>query len=189
MGKVSILHQYIAFATGTPLAGILLLLSGRRQQIAGVAFTLGLTVFQVRALAPPRVELQSDAASDFDVYSTNRGQVGIEVIRACFPEPLQLMHSELGIPGVLFPESRVLDYTGLANPAVVHRTFDFERVCSIDKPEFIFRPNPTHQRLNRELDSSECLARNYTRAPLRRRSSCPLYIRKDLVAQYRSCRM
>lgn len=189
IGKTGTLHQYITYAAATPLVGLLLLLSTRVQKIAAVALALGLTAFQVRSIAPQRFELESDAASDFGVYSINSGQVGIEVIKACFPEPLQLMHSELGIPGALFPESRVLDYTGLANPAVAKGTFDFEQVCSKDQPEFIFRPHTTHVRLNRELDSSECLAKNYTRAPLRRRSSCPLYIRNDLVAQYKSCRM
>lgn len=189
VGRAGSAHQYITYAAGTAMLGVLLLLSPRHQKLAALALTLGLTALQLRALAPPRLELESDAASDYGVYSINSGQVGIEVIKACFREPLQLMHSELGIPGALFPESRVLDYTGLANPAVAKGTFDFEQVCSKDQPEFIFRPHTTHQRLNRELDSSPCLAKNYTRAPLRRWSSCPLYVRNDLVAQYKSCRM
>lgn len=188
IGSAGIGHQYITYAAVPPLVGGLLLLSTRLQKIGALALTLGLAAFQIYSVAPPRLELETDAESDFGVYSNNSGQVGIDVIKACFPEPLQLMHSELGIPGALFPESRVLDYTGLANPDVAKHTFDFEQVCSTEQPGFIFRPHTTHQRLNRTLDSSECLAENYTRAPLRRWSSCPLYVRNDLVARYRSCR-
>jgi hypothetical protein len=189
IGRLGSEHQYIVYAAGTPLLGLLLLLPSHRQKFYAVTLTLALSVFQIGRMAPPAFELQSDAESDFDVYSTNRGQVGIEVIKACFPEPLQLMHSELGIPGALLPESRILDYTGLANPAVARGTFDFEQICSTEQPGFIFRPHTTHERLNRELDSSECLAKNYALAPLNRCSSCPLYVRNDLIARYRSCGM
>lgn len=189
IGRLGSEHQYIVYAAGTLLLGLLLLLPVQRQKIYAVALTLALSVFQIGRMAPPALELQSDAESDFDVYSINSGQVGMEVIKACFPEPLQLMHSELGIPGALLPESRILDYTGLANPAVARGTFDFEQICSLDQPGFIFRPHTTHERLNRELDSSECLAKNYARAPLKRCSSCPLYVRNDLIARYESCGM
>jgi hypothetical protein len=189
VGRSGSAHQYIVYAAGTPLLGLLLLLPIQRQRIYAVTLTLALAVFQIGRMAPPSFELQSDAESDFDVYSTNSGQVGIEVIKACFPEPLQLMHSELGIPGALLPESRILDYTGLANPAVARGTFDFEQICSIHQPGFIFRPHTTHERLNRELNTSECLAKNYTRAPSNRCSSCPLYVRNDLIAHYESCGM
>jgi hypothetical protein len=189
VGRAGSENQYIVYAAGTPFLGLLLLLPPQRQKIYAVLLTLALSVFQIGRMAPPAFELQSDAESDFDVYSTNNGQVGIEVIKACFPEPLQLMHSELGIPGALLPESRILDYTGLANPAVAKGTFDFEQICSIHQPGFIFRPHTTHERLNRKLDSSECLAKNYALAPLDRCSSCPLYVRNDLIAHYNSCGM
>jgi hypothetical protein len=185
--RFGLAHQYIHYFVGTTLVGALLLCPRGLQKWAVLAASLVIAAHQILATAPPVAGVTSDAEADLAVYSTNSGQVGIEVILRCFEEPLQIMHSELGIPGVLFPESRILDFTGLANPAVVHETFDFEQVCNTDRPEFIFRPHPTHERLNRNLDASPCFASRYVRVKPRRHTSCPLYVRKDLLAKFVAC--
>jgi hypothetical protein len=187
LGRFGLGHQYLDYFAVTAVVGILLLCSSRVRRWAVPAASIGILGYQVMSTVPPVAGVVSDAESDLAVYANNSGQVGIDVILRCFKEPVQIMHSELGIPGVLFPESRILDFTGLANPAVVHETFDFEQVCETARPEFIFRPHPTHQRLNRELDSSPCLAKNYTRVRSRKYTSCPLHVRKDLMPQFLAC--
>lgn len=188
MSRVGIGKQYLVFLMGTPITAILLLCSSPARKWGALVACLGVATYQVFWTAPASARIVADADADLAVYSRNSGQVGIEVIRRCFSEPLQIMHSELGIPGVLFPESRILDFTGLANPAVAQSRFDFEQLCETSRPEFIFRPHVTHQRLNRELDHSACLAQNYVRVRAPRYSSCPLHVRRDLLAKFEACR-
>jgi hypothetical protein len=87
----------------------------------------------------------------------------------------------------MFPESRVIDLTGLANPSIVEQRFDLEALCQKDRPEFLFRPHQTHRALNRSIDQSPCVAENYALAPLPRKSVCPLLVRKDLLPRYLAC--
>jgi hypothetical protein len=179
--------HYLVCLAGTPAVGFMRLFSTRAPWLGAVGATLGLSAYQIASTAPAVVGIVSDAAADFADYSKNSGAVGVDRILRCFEEPLQLMHSELGIVGVLFPESRIVDFTGLANPAVANDTFDFEQFCATARPEFIFRPHVTHERLNRELDSSHCLAENYSAVPPARYTSCPLHVRSDLLAKYLAC--
>jgi hypothetical protein len=147
----------------------------------------GVAALQIPSALPPSWSIVSDELSNTKTIGSHAADVGIDVIQRCFTEPLQLTHSEIGLPGVLFPESRIIDFTGLANPRIVDRTFDFEQLCKTDRPEFIYRPHWTHQALNHVLDGSACLRERYTAVPLPRRSSCPLYVRKDLVSRYLEC--
>jgi hypothetical protein len=166
---------YAAYFVGLAVVGV------PRVRFLAIPMVLYMAVPRRFTLADDRAIYEASAARDGDL-------VGLDTVRACFAEPLQIVHSELGVPGVLFPESRIIDYTGLANPSVVDGRFDFERLCLDARPEFIFRPHWTHKRLNESLDASRCLAEGYTAVPLPRPSGCPLYVRNDLVTRFEACK-
>ena len=148
------------------------------------AVVLGLGVLAVAAV--PRGEAWArDEVIDEYALSSDGSLKGLADIRRCFPEPVSLVHSELGVPGVMLLESRVVDYTGLANPAVAHGTFDFEAFCADETPQFIFRPHWTHRRLNAQLAQSDCLKERYLPAE----GNNALLVRSDLRAQWNACTM
>lgn len=146
------------------------------------AVVLGLGLSAVLAV-PPQRSWVPDELIDARALASDNSLRGLETIRRCFPEPVTLVHSELGVPGVLLLESRIVDYTGLANPAVAHGTFDFEAFCLADRPEFIFRPHWTHRRLNAVLDQSACLRERYVVAA----NTTALFVRADLAPRWTSC--
>jgi hypothetical protein len=151
------------------------------------AASLCLGAVQTSRTLPAEIGVVSDEVSNMRTIRSHTADVNIDVIRRCFEEPLTLTHSEIGLPGVLFMESKIIDFTGLANPKVVNGTFDFETTCESERPEFIYRPHYTHKALNETLDQSPCLSAGYTRVKLPRRSSCPLHVRNDLLAHYLAC--
>lgn len=178
------------FFLGLPLVA---LSSGRPTRAGGPLATVAIPLLALGVGIGSTTVLRTPfhVATDDAIYARSAARdgdlVGMTAIRRCFEEPLTLTHSELGVPGVLFPESTLIDFTGLANPRIVDRSFDFERVCANDRPEFVFRPHRTHRRRNEELGASRCLAEGYTLAILPRRSACPLYVRNDLVARFGAC--
>src|SRR6185436_19792482 len=108
----------------------------------------GLAALQALSVFPRSSQIASDDVSNTRTVESHAADVGIDVIQRCFLQPLQIVHSEIGLPGVMFPEWRVIDVTGLANPSIVEQRFDFEALCRHDRPEFVFRPHPTHRALN-----------------------------------------
>lgn len=195
--------DYARCLAGAPLLGMLVYGASRWQrwrarrggaQLATPSVALGsaalvavLTAAGVSHALTPSWTIVSDEVSNAKTIFSHAAAVNMEIIDRCFEEPFQLTHSEIGLPGVMFLESKVIDFTGLANPSIIDQTFDFELLCTRDKPEFVYRPHPTHRALNRTLDGSACLAQNYVRVRLPRRSSCPLYVRRDLLDQYLKC--
>ena len=174
----ALLSFYLVFFLGLPIVALISPFdraARTRMRMVGTATVLLIVVVSVvtsRAplrVAPDDVIYASSATRDGDL-------LGIDAIRRCFEEPLKVMHSELGVPGVLFPESKVIDYTGLANPSIVDRSFDFESLCRSERPDFVFRPHRTHRKPNEELSASPCLAEKYTLARLPHPSACPLYV-------------
>lgn len=185
------LTSYFVFFLGLPIVALVAgraRIRGAPARIVGLA---ALTVVPVVIASVTTLQKPFRVVEDDVIYTSSATRdgdlVGIDTIRGCFEEPLKLTHSELGVPGVLFPESKIIDYTGLANPSIIDRSFDFERLCRADRPDFVFRPHRTHRTLNEELSASRCLAEEYTPARLRRRSACPLYVRNDHVARFEAC--
>lgn len=107
---------------------------------------------------------------------------GIKTLRRAFREPLHIYHSEIGVSGVLFLNSRVTDLSGLMNKRMTLRHLPFDSLCRQDQPEAIFLPHKNYRELNRQILHSACL-RNYTRVVPE--SSSPLYIRNDLLQVFR----
>jgi hypothetical protein len=188
--------EYARYTLGVPaLALVLALGAGTRASWAAwlpaawlpAALACGLAALQLKSTLPRSWGIVSDEVSNTNTIDSHTADVGIDVIRRCFEQPFQMTHSEIGLPGVLFLESRIIDFTGLANRQVIDGSFDFESLCTDQRPEFVYRPHWTHRALNRRLDESACLAENYTQVPLPRRASCPLLVRNDLVARYTDC--
>jgi hypothetical protein len=181
------LEQYWMYCAGAPLAAAVLFFKRRFWSTVALVLVSALAAYQLSVTAPRRLSVVTDEVSDWQTLEINWGQRGLDLIKKCFPETVTVMHSELGLPGVFLPEARIIDFSGLANPAVAHGTFNFESVCRTDAPEFIFRPHETHERLIREISQSPCFQQNYTQVVSRRESTCPLYIRNDLLAKYQAC--
>lgn len=203
--EVVTLEEYARFFIGPPLLGLLALAFSRSapggdpstpapafrsvaRNIAPAAVVAALALFQTSRTWPESLGVVTDEDSNQRTIYSHSAVVGIEPIQRCFAEPLTMTHTEIGLPGVLFLESRIIDMTGLANREVVQGTFDFDALCSRERPEFIFRPHWSHVRLNQELNASACLAQNYTKVALERRASCPLLVRNDLLGRYKACR-
>lgn len=181
------LSFYLVFFLGLPIVGLISPFGrAARIRIVGAATVLLIVVASVVASREPFRVVEDDVI--YASSATRDGDlVGIDTIRWCFEEPLRVTHSELGVPGVLFPESKVIDFAGLANPSIVDRSFDFESLCTSERPDFVFRPHRTHRKLNAELSTSRCLAEKYTLARLPRPSACPLYVRNDHAERFDAC--
>jgi hypothetical protein len=177
------LWQYLVYALGLVVFGLLALVPPAARRLALPALTTLLALASVVRTTAQPLEIRADDMIYEHAVPGDRSLRGLSMIRRCFPEPLALTHSELGLPGVLLPESRIIDFTGLANPQVVRRQFDFERLCQDDRPEFIFRPHWTHQGLNQQLTRSPCLAARYTRPAL---PDGP-FVRNDLLERFNTC--
>lgn len=109
--------------------------------------------------------------------------MGLERLRAI--EPKVLYHTDMGAPGVLFPEAKVVDLDGLLNEDITLRGARFEDLCRADRPDAIYVPNRGYARLRQEMLSSKCLEGYRAVTPMR---YAPLHIRKDLVRRYRKKR-
>jgi hypothetical protein len=183
------LVEYVRYLIGVPALALVLALRNGAWSGATLPSVLavGMAAVQVASTLPSSWGIVSDEVSNTNTIETHTADVGINVIQRCFEQPFQMTHSEIGLPGVLFLESRIIDFTGLANRKVIDGSFDFESLCTNERPEFVYRPHWTHRALNRRLDDSACLAENYTQVALPRSASCPLLVRNDLVARYTAC--
>lgn len=148
-----------------------------------VVLLLG-TLFALPPRLPPAL---GDAPSVERIRKRMKAMKGIDIVRDCLPEPLHLYHSELGVPGVLFPRSRVTDLSGLMNPALVFGHPVFDDLCLPDPPDVLFLPHRTHERLVREILASRCLE-GFVRTTGFGDTSSPLYIRRDRFEAFEACR-
>lgn len=108
-----------------------------------------------------------------------RSWAGIDTLRRCLGPGATVAHSELGVPGMLFDEGRVLDLGGLMDTAPLRPGFDVEAWCAAKTPDAVFLPHPNYTRLRAALEHSACL-RDFTRLETGR-SSSPLYVRSALL--------
>jgi len=105
---------------------------------------------------------------------------GLEQLRSKL-EPKAVFHTDMGAPGVLLPEARVVDLDGLLNEDITLRGASFNALCEKDQPEAIFVPNSTYPELREEVLSSPCLERYRAVTPM---NGSPLYIREDRAEAY-----
>jgi hypothetical protein len=92
-----------------------------------------------------------------------------------------IYHTDMGAPGVLFPEARVVDLDGLLNEDITLRHVPFEELCRADLPDAIFIPNEGYPRLRAEVLHSVCL-RAYRAVNKPRRWA--LFLREDVLEEW-----
>ena len=96
--------------------------------------------------------------------------------------PQIVYHTDMGAPGVLLPEAKVVDLDGLLNEDITLRGARFEELCRADRPDAIFVPNEnTYPELRREILASRCIEDYRPVTPM---DGSPLYIRIDRLARY-----
>jgi hypothetical protein len=154
---------------------------GRRALVATAA---PLVAGTIAAGPPPKFAFPSDGDLVERYLERFTPTRGIRAVQDCLPEPLHIYHSEIGVPGVLFPRSTITDFAGLMHKDVALHGFDVDGRCSADRPEVIFMPHKVYIPLRRRVEESAC-ARNYTR--MVDDSSSPLYVRNDLAEGFRRC--
>ena len=159
------LPHYFATATGALVLFLAPLM--RRFQAAGSAVVLAVTAVAI----PFAHGLKPRApASDLEYIDRHIGHVtvyrGIGVLRDCFGDAIEVYHSEVGVPGLVFQRGRVVDLAGLMSP------------------EAIFLPHKNYRELNAEIQHGRCV-QSYRRVV--EESSSPLYVREDLHARYLEC--
>jgi hypothetical protein len=106
---------------------------------------------------------------------------GIEQVRDRL-QPKVVYHTDMGAPGLIFPEAKVVDLDGLLNEDVTLRGAHFEQLCEADQPEAIYLPKGGYVQLRAEILGSACFQHYH---PVTPPDGARLYIRKDLVARYR----
>lgn len=154
--------------------------AGAAAALAAVAVLVG----GLRGLPMPALELPRDEvlqARHIERVTTFRG---IDAVRACIPEPLQLYHSEIGIPGILLQRSTITDMAGLMDEDIARHGMDFDARCMADRPEVVYLPHRVYENLRERISRSQCI-RDYRLVV--RDSSSPLYVRKDLAPDFVAC--
>lgn len=96
-------------------------------------------------------------------------------------EPKVVFHTDMGAPGVLLPNTKVVDINGLLNTEMSLHGVRFQELCARENPEAIYAPNATYPAFREEVLTSECM-KNYTVVtPM---DGSPLHIRNDVLARY-----
>jgi hypothetical protein len=109
---------------------------------------------------------------------------GLETLRACFGDAIDVYHSEVGVVGMRFEHGKVTDLAGLLSRDWMFRDQTFDATCLAERPQGIFLPHRNYVALNQEIQRSRCI-RGYVRVIAE--SSSPLYVRADLYPRYRAC--
>jgi hypothetical protein len=160
--------------------GLMLLSPLRAQAMSAAAVGLCLLVGTALTYPLPRLALLDDETILLEQIRPRAVFRGLEQLRRTLA-PKVIFHTDMGAPGVLLPEARVVDLDGLLNEDITLRGASFDALCAADQPDAIFAPNQTYPELRREVLSSPCLE-GYTVVTPGNRSA--LYIRNDLVATY-----
>jgi hypothetical protein len=160
--------------------GVLLL--APRRWLAPSAALVGLCLLVGNALVYPlpRLALLDDETILLDQIRPRLVFRGLEQLRRTL-QPKAVFHTDIGAPGVLLPEARVVDLDGLLNEDITLRGASFDALCEADSPDAIFVPNDTYPELREEVLSSPCLERYRAVTDT---DGSPLYIRGDLADTY-----
>jgi hypothetical protein len=164
-------------------AGFMLLGPARYNAVSAIA--MGLCLVVGAALNYPMAELSFEDDETLLLRQVRRRAVfnGLVTLRAI--EPKVIYHTDMGAPGVLFPDAKVVDLDGLLNEDITLRGKRFEELCQADRPDAIYVPNNGYGQLRREVLSSQCLEGYRAVTSMKH---APLHIRKDLVRSYRKRR-
>jgi len=172
---------YLGYAIA---ASVLLLGAHVQASWAAILVALPLAVGSVRGLPLPPLVVHDDAtllAKHIERFTTVRG---ILAVRACIPPPFRMYHTEIGIPGVLFPSATITDMAGLMDKEFARAGMSFDARCEKDRPELIFLPHRNYKVQRDRILNGTCI-RDYQLVVSN--SSSPLYVRKDLAGDFVAC--
>jgi hypothetical protein len=161
-------------------SGVLLLGPARCNPLNALALIACLLVGGLLQYPLGTVQVEDDEAIVLRQIAPRSVFRGLERLRDGL-KPRVIYHTDMGAPGVLFPESKVVDLDGLLNEDITLRGKRFEDLCEADRPEAIFVPNAGYERLREEVLSSKCLEDYVPVVPM---DAAPLHIRKDLLDRY-----
>jgi hypothetical protein len=160
--------------------GVMLLAPARWVAASAVAIAACLCVGTVINFPIDSPRIDSDEAILLRQIRPRTAFRGIERLRERL-HPAVVYHTDMGAPGLLFPEAKVVDLDGLLNEEVTLRGARFEALCEADRPEAIYFPKGGYVQLRAEMLGSPCF-RNYS--PVTPADGARLHIRKDLLARY-----
>jgi hypothetical protein len=175
-------REYLAFVL--PTLSLFLLAPRRAPRALALAVPL---VALAASLLPPlsRPGPLDDDSLEHRIAAED-GLESLYAIKRCLGETTHMFHTELGLPGVVLPDSRITDLTGLMSPRIVFDHASFDALCAPGPPDVIYLPHWTHARLNEELAAGECVKQfeEPSGPPPHRR----FLVRKDLLARFEACR-
>lgn len=153
-------------------------------------FQRGPSIVLVATMAISAASMGTLSLRSDDAYLSMHSQKskvfrGLDTLRRCFGDGIDVYHSEVGVPGLRFIHGSVTDLAGLLSPAWLFRSQSFDALCEQDRPEAIFLPHKNYRALNDEIGRGTCI-RGYER--MVEESASPLFVRRDLVAAYTACR-
>jgi hypothetical protein len=161
--------------------GVMLAWPVERAWIGAAAIAVSLCAAAAIAYPPRRPKLEDDLTILLRQIAPRRTFRGLGRLYERVPGAHAIFHTDMGAPGVLFPDARVVDLDGLLSKAITLDGARFETLCQADEPEAIFVPNETYPELRREVLESSCL-RGYRAVD--DDPTSPLRIREDLREQY-----
>lgn len=109
---------------------------------------------------------------------------GIFDVERCLPDVKVVYHSEMGVPALVLPDTRLVDFAGILSRETGIERRPLKELCERDRPEAIFLPHRAYRELNEELRESGCLEA-YRRVV--DKSASPLHVRRDLYADFMKC--
>lgn len=181
MGIPHMLPRELDFPVLVAMGALLLAPRALPAVASGVA---GLSLLVGTALTYPiaRLELRDDESILLAQIRRRLAFRGLEQLRRTL-DPAVVYHTDMGAPGVLLPEARVVDLDGLLNEDITLRGASFDELCEADDPEAIFVPNHTYPELREEVLTSACIEGYVAVTPM---NGSPLFVRRDLAGVYRA---
>ena len=163
---------YLAFAVAVAVAGRWL------WPAVPAVLLLGVLAWPAHRGVPTRSDAVHVATYTAQVKSFH----GLDDVAACLPAEVHVLHSEIGVPGMVLPQGRVTDLGGLMSPGWTHRTVDAR--CAEARPDEVFLPHEHYRRLRRALVEGQCL-QGYRQAVVG--GSSPMWLRRDHLPTMRAC--
>jgi hypothetical protein len=117
------------------------------------------------------------AAMDNHSGSGRRYWYRLEQVSA-LPDNVVLAATEIGLPGVLNQEKRIVDLSGLNDPHFARYGFDADRLFRNGPPDWIYMPHPDYRVLTRAIRAHPTFRSEYDYLP-RPGTTLPLAIRKS----------
>lgn len=176
---IRILPESTHYLPAIAASGVLLLGPGRYNPLNALAVITCLLVGNTLIYPISTWKLEDDETILLRQIARRNVFKGLERLREGL-KPRVIYHTDMGAPGILFPESRVVDLDGLLNEDITLHGKHFEELCEADQPEAIFVPNPGYERLRDEILSGQCIG-GYVAVT---EGSAPLHIRKDVLERY-----